>query len=248
MTQHVQRRRPRRNPWLLQTPAPAATGRVFLLPYSGSSATSFHKWPAEQDGVQFCPVQLPGRESRLREPLEERYESLASACIEGLAPHLDVPFAFFGHCGSALLAYEITRRLDLAGGAVPRALVVSSEVAPHEGPYGRFLDMDDDELRVELERMTRAMGGEPLDSFMEMGLRVLKADLAANRAYHLERPEPVSCPVVAVGWDADSEIPASLMTGWSEYGSVTTRVLSGAHYDFLGAPEGLRNLLVSCIG
>ena len=85
--------------WLLRNPSPDSAARVFCLPYSGCGASMYHRWPRFLGDVEVCPVQLPGRENRLREPSAETYQELAERLIPALRPQLDRPFALFGHCG-----------------------------------------------------------------------------------------------------------------------------------------------------
>lgn len=232
-----------RSPWLLRKPQTEAPTRLFLFPYSGMGASMFAQWPTVVGDTELCRVQLPGRENRLREPHFGRYEDLAAALAEGLEPYLDRPFGFFGHCGGALAAVATARNLADTGRSTPDRIFVSSQVAPHRGPYGRFLNLSDEELVEELNRLLLAMGGTPNPELVAMNLGVLKADLAANRAYHL--PEPVRLPglVHAVGWTDDVEIPAELMATWEPYGRFTSTLLHGGHYDFLTAPANLMELL-----
>src|SRR5947209_3493768 len=84
-----------------------------------------------------------------------------AALATGLEPYLDVPYAFFGHCGSALAAYEASAEMIRAGLPAPARLYVSSQVAPQDGPTGRFLQMSDAELAAELEKLIRELGGVP---------------------------------------------------------------------------------------
>jgi surfactin synthase thioesterase subunit len=241
MTTSVRSGRSRR--YLLRRPEPGAAARLFCLPYSGSGASSYHRWPRLVGRIEVCPVQLPGREVRIRDPLFGSYEDLADDLITGLAPYLDRPFGLFGHCGSALACYEMALRLDAAGGPQPACLFVSSEVAPHEGPYGRFLTMDDDDLRAELSGQLGAEEQQP--DFFAAALRVLRSDLAANRRYRKPEPVPVACPVTVLGWTDDVEVPVDLIGGWSAYGRVTHRRLSGAHDSYLSAPPELLSAVVA---
>ena len=46
-----------------------ATLRLFCLPYAGGGASIYRLWgPALPSWIEVCPVQLPGREDRYREP------------------------------------------------------------------------------------------------------------------------------------------------------------------------------------
>ena len=49
-------------------PSPEAGLRVFCLPYAGKGASVYRQWWESSDRrVEFVPVQLPGRENRVRE-------------------------------------------------------------------------------------------------------------------------------------------------------------------------------------
>lgn len=231
-----------RGKWLLRRPTGDAPTRLFLLPYSGVGASMYSRWPARFGDVEVCLVQPPGRENRIREAHYGTYDALAERAAAGLAPNLDRPYGLFGHCGGALAAFALARGIAAAGHRLPDCLFLSSQVAPHDGPFGRFLDMSDAELTTELEQLTVAMGGMPTPDAITMGLDVLKADVAANRAYRLSPPEPVDADLHAIGWDADREIRPEQMTGWARWagdGRYFPTVLSGDHHAFIRAPEQL---------
>ncbi|WP_316520094.1 thioesterase II family protein [Kitasatospora brasiliensis] len=234
--------------WLLRKPKGEAPARLFCFPYSGVGASMYSRWPQLIGPAEVCLIQLPGRENRLREPHYGTYEGLAEPLIEALLPYLDRPFGFFGHCGGALPGFATAMRLAQDGLPVPDRLFVSSQVAPHDGPFGRFLGMTDDELAVELAELTKAMGGTPHPAMIELSLGVLRADVDANRAYRLDKPVRLPSAVHAIGWDRDQEIRPEQMTGWSEYadpGRFRPVVLSGEHYAFLSAPQELIDVLGS---
>lgn len=231
--------------WFLRTPLPDARARIFCLPYSGCGASMYRRWPIEFEGVNICPVQPPGRENRLREPVLTSYESLAVSLAEALAPYLDRPYALFGHCAAALMAYETSLRLVQSGHSHPARLFVSSEVAPQDGPYGRFLDLSDDELTAELRHLMVGLGGVPAPSFVEMTLEVLRKDLDANRRYYRETPPRLPCPITSIAWTGDVGMEPERLTGWAACGDTENVVLGGDHYTFVNAPLELLQLLVA---
>jgi len=233
----------RRGRWFLREPRTDVSARVFCLPYSGCGATMYRQWPESRDGVEFCAVQLPGRENRMREPAFDSYEQLAVELAEALRPHLDVPYALFGHCSSALAAFETAARLCEAGPA-PARLYVSSEVAPQDGPYGYFLGLDDEGLSRELADLLVGMGAEPHPGLIELTLGVLRHDVDVNKRYVKPDPPRLSCPITSIGWKDDSGVEPRLMDGWSRCGETETVLLDGGHYEFVGAPEELMDVLV----
>ncbi|WP_405090205.1 thioesterase domain-containing protein [Micromonospora sp. NBC_01392] len=230
-----------RRPWLLRKPTADSTYRLFLLPYSGVGASMYARWPARLGPAEVCLVQPPGRENRFREPHYGRYEDYAAALVDDIRPLLDRPFAFFGHCSSALAGFATALHLQRLGLPVPDRLFVSSEVAPHDGPYGRFLEMDDEALGVELAGLIRAMGGRPQPDAIEVGLGVLRADLAANRRYVFPEPVRLATAITVIGWTDDREIRPEQMVGWRAYSrDVRFVTLRGNHHAFLTAPPALR--------
>jgi surfactin synthase thioesterase subunit len=206
----------------------------------------YRAWPALNGDIEFCPVQLPGRENRFSEPSFTTYDELAPSLLHGLAEYLDRPFAFFGHCGSALIGFEATRQLIEMHGPRPVRLFVSSQVAPHEGPFGRFLQMNDAELRDEVRLLMRRLRGaqEPEEDLVELCLGVLRQDVAANKRYFRAVSTHLGVPITAIGWQSDNEIRADQMRGWAEWSETEFRILPGEHHRFLEAPPELLGALV----
>ena len=98
--------------WIaFRKPSPQARLRLFCFPYAGAGASIFRTWP---DGlpadVEVCPVQFPGRGTRLMERPFTQLSPLVQALAQALAPLLDKPFAFFGHSLGALVGFELARR------------------------------------------------------------------------------------------------------------------------------------------
>jgi surfactin synthase thioesterase subunit len=232
--------RPAKPRWLSRMPDPSAGARLFCFPYSGCSASMYSRWPRWIGRIEVCLIQPPARQNRIQEPHYETYEALAAAMIKEMSPYLDRPFAFFGHCGGALPGVEIARQLAAAGLPAPRRVFVSSQVAPHDGPYGRFLQLDAAGLTRELTAMIVKLGGTPTPDLVEMGLQVLAQDIEANKRYVVPEPFLLASGVTAIGWTEDPEIPMDLMGGWTQTSAdCRFALLGGGHFEFLGAPPTL---------
>jgi surfactin synthase thioesterase subunit len=231
--------------WLSRPPVSNPVGRIFCLPYSGCGASMYRSWPAEIDGIEICPVQPPGRENRLREPAFDNYPDLAESLIEALLPLFDRPFAFFGHCASALVGYEVTVQLMKERLQLPTRLFVSSQVAPHKGPHGRFLTMSEPALAAELGKLVVELGGTPRPDMIELAMDTLRVDVEANRRYRLPAPIRLPVPITALAWTDDAEVPADLMGDWADCGQVDFHTLTGGHYGFIQAPAELTALLAA---
>jgi medium-chain acyl-[acyl-carrier-protein] hydrolase len=121
------------NPWvILGKPNSRTRLRLFCFPYAGGGASIFRQWSDEMsEGVEVCPVQLPGRENRITEPPFTRLSLLVDAMAKNLDPYFDVPFAFFGHSIGAKIAFELVRDLRRKKGVEPVHLFVSGSRPPH---------------------------------------------------------------------------------------------------------------------
>jgi surfactin synthase thioesterase subunit len=231
--------------WLQREPSASAAGRVFCIPHAGYGTSVFGSWPQERDDVEFLPVELPGRLARFGESMPATFQELAAGLVAGLERYLNVPFAFFGHCWSALIAYEATAQLQCGRGPRPARLFVSSQLAPQDGPAGRMLDMTDAELTDELVAMIREQGNTPHPELVAIYRTVLRADIELNRRYVVPEPLRLTCPITAVGWTDDDEVRPDEMAGWPTCGETTFEVFAGPHHRFMDAPPELLKTLCS---
>ena len=225
--------------WFPRAPLTGVSARLFCLPYSGCGASMYRRWPESRDGIDFCRLQPPGRENRFNEPIPATYQELAAAIADVVEPWLDVPYAFFGHCGSALAAYETTVELERRGCPTPDGLFISSQVAPQDGPVGRWLTMSRPELNEELSKLIVAAGGTPTPDLSELYLDVLEEDIAVNKRYVMPNPQWLKTPITTIGWRADVEVDHRTMGGWSACGSAVAVILDGQHQRFTEGPAEL---------
>jgi len=216
-------------------PIPQARLRVFCFPYAGSGVSIFRAWsdslPAE---VEVCPVQLPGRGTRLMEPPFTRLSPLIQALAQALFPLLDKPFAFFGHSLGALVSFELARQLRRQYAVQPVRLFISADRAPqipnrdppiHNLPEGEFL--------VELRRLN----GTPREVLEDEELRqimlpLLRADFAVYETYGYSTEPPLNCPISAFGGLQDHRVSRGDLEAWREQTSVSfsLRMFPGDHF------------------
>ncbi len=222
---------------------PAARVRLFCIPYAGGGASVFRRWPSGlPDDVDVCAIQLPGRETRLMERPCSSLVSLVGDLSEALAPHLDRPFALFGHSVGALIGFELARRLRRRDGRLPVHLFVSGCPAPqvrdtgppiHGLPEPEFLDR------------LRRFNGTPPEVFqhrelMELVVPVLRADFALRETYELVAESPLECPISAFGGSDDRDVPLPQVEAWREHTRSTFHLhtLPGGHF-FLHTAQAL---------
>lgn len=232
------------NPWFaFLKPRPRARVRLFCFPFAGGGAMIYRGWsdvlPAE---IEVVPIQLPGRERRMREAPFTQMAPLVDALVEALSPHLDdLPYAFFGHSMGAVIGYEVAHHLRQAGHSLPRQLLVSARTAPQlAGDSKQYYALPDPEFRARLEEIN----GTPQavlenDELMTLMMPLLRADFELNDTYPETLHPPFDCPVSAYGGLSDEDVSEKDLRAWSEVtsGPFKLRMMRGDHF-FLNDEPG----------
>jgi surfactin synthase thioesterase subunit len=223
--------------WLIRKPgAGAVRARLFCVPYAGVGASAFRLWSAGLPAdIEVCTIQLPGRETRLREAPLARMHSIVDALLPELTPHLDLPFAFFGHSMGAVVASELTDALSRRGGPMPFHLFVSGRRAPHlADPDPPLAGLADNEFVAEINRR---FGGIPAEiladrELMELLLPCLRADIAALESHQPVHFARTPCPLTVYGGTQDSRAPRAHLEAWRDKAGAAfrVRVFEGNHF------------------
>jgi medium-chain acyl-[acyl-carrier-protein] hydrolase len=216
-------------------PNPSAALRLFCFPYAGGGTAAFRGWgDALPKSVEVCPVQLPGREMRIKEAAMPSVFPLLDALAPAIGPFLDKPFALFGHSMGALVAFELARRIRRDHKLNPECLFVSARVAPDillKGPP--IHDLPEAELIQELIRLN-GTDKNVLEhtELMRMVLPTLRADLALHEEYRYPAEPALECPMVAFGGLGDIDMKGEALEAWRSHtaGPFSVRMFSGDHF------------------
>ncbi len=224
------------NPWIsFRKPRQNARLRLFCLPYAGGGASIYRKWSsAVSPDIEVCPVQLPGREERIKEALFTRTDALIEALAEALAPYLDLPFAFFGHSMGALIAYETIHQLRRTRGLDPVHLLVSGRRAPHIPPDQNFsAELSDSEFLAKLHKLN-GTPSQVLENreLMALLLPVMRADFKVNNFHTPLTRAPLDCPVTILGGLEDEEGSGARLEDWKDVtrGRSRLKMFPGDHF------------------
>jgi surfactin synthase thioesterase subunit len=94
--------------------------RLFGFPHAGAGCAHFAELAAAlAPDVAFWSASLPGRQARYGEPPPDDLDALVEALATHLAALATEPYALFGYCGGALLAFLVARQLWTAGVPAP---------------------------------------------------------------------------------------------------------------------------------
>ena len=200
-------------------PPPDARIRLFLFAHAGSGAAVYRSWkkllPA---GVGAQAVTLPGRQGRRTEPLPADWDELVDDLHASVVSSLDErPFAFFGHCLGAQLAYRVAVALE-ENGDPPPALIGVSGWAPH----GFFRAPRDHHLipRQEMVDWIINLGAIPAElradeDMLDIVLPPVIADFQVAAQY-VDDDASVSATLVSYGGRTDSlQEDPNAMASWA---------------------------------
>jgi surfactin synthase thioesterase subunit len=243
----------KRSPWL-DFPSLRANSalRLFCFPYAGGSGSIFRDWQsALPAGVDVCAVQLPGRGSRLRDPMIKRLDAVVKVLMQELRPFMDRPFAFFGHSMGAMIAFELARSLRNELRRQPVHLFISGR-RPPDVPAEQELEynLPDADLMARL----RDLDGTPRELLespeaMELMLPVVRADFEVVQTYKYVPQPPLQVAMDILAGSEDVQTSPQLMEGWKRQttGRFSSRVLPGGHFFVLHARTQLLDLLATSL-
>ena len=192
--------------------------------------------------VEVCPIQFPGRGTRLKEPPYSRLSLLVEALAEALRPLLDKPFALFGHSLGSLVSFELARQLRANHRVRPVRLFVSAGPAPQIPHRGLPIhNLPEKEFAAELRRL-KGTPGELLEhkELMDIVIPSLRADFALYESYRYVPEPPLNCPISTYGGLSDNRVNHDDLEAWRDQTTVSfsIRMFPGDHF-FLKSTQPL---------
>jgi medium-chain acyl-[acyl-carrier-protein] hydrolase len=223
------------SPWIRRAARRKPELRLICLPYGGGGASIFHSLAGLlPEEIEVVAVQLPGREDRSAEPPPTSLRRLVHTSAIALGPYCAMPFAFYGHCAGALLAFELAHALNARLGVWPAHFVAAAQHAPLTPPTSLLLKpLPDEELLAVIEER----GGLPdavarNTELTEFLLPMLRSDFTLWRQYDYQPRKPLPCPVTALRGVDDDAADAASVGRWREQTSAefTYLEVEGGHY------------------
>jgi len=224
-------------------PKPNPKLRLFCFPYAGGGALIYKTWADKlPDAVEVCPVQLPGRGRRFKEPPYTKIDSLVEDLAQAVLPLLDLPFAFFGHSLGALVSFDLTHKLRNEFGLQPLQLFVSGSRAPHiSRDSSSIYNLPDDQFINELKRLN----GTPSEvlqhpELIRLMMKALRADFEIAETYKSSTTSVLDCSITAFSGLGDEDVPREHVEEWKYHTTDSFKLLMmpGDHF-FLHTSESL---------
>jgi medium-chain acyl-[acyl-carrier-protein] hydrolase len=246
----VMTHRPLTTPWLMPfSREPNGRLRLFFFPHAGGGASSFFQWSRKlPEEVTSYAVQLPGRETRLRDTLHRQVDTVVDALVQALPPFLERPFIFWGHSMGALLSYEVAQRLRAHGLPLPQRLIVSGLNAPHV-PYAdpHIHHLPEDEFVAALEGLN---GTSPTvlqnAELRSLVLPMIRADFQMVETYAYQEAAPLTCPITILDAVDDEKTDEAGLQEWQKQSTELLELFTfpGNHFFLYELPP----TLVSTVG
>jgi surfactin synthase thioesterase subunit len=217
---------------------PRAAVRLVCFPHAGGSAGYF--FPLARllgDDIEALAVQYPGRQDRRLEPPVTDLGRLADQAADILTGTIGGPFAFFGHSMGAVLAFEVTRRLERRGAPLPEVLFLSGRRAPSRVREENVHRRDDAGVIAEMLRLGGTEASLLADpELIDMIMPPLRADYTAVETYRCEPVgAAVSRPIDVLVGDSDPRVSLDDAGAWAAHttAACALRVFPGGHF-YLG--------------
>ena len=258
-------------PWILQGPRekrrkdeaePAL--RLFCIPQAGMGAWAFHGWQKELGSdIEVMPIELPGRNSRMREKRYTSMRELVTAIVDALLGEFrKYPYAILGHSMGAWIAYEVVHELRRRHEPLPIKLYVSANRAPHLCAkhhdvhpvhlhalpfhdfweafwhrYGRSKDLESEGMRKYVHPMLKD-DFTVLETYQWNGFRTVTQDSLK----HWLKVSALPIPIEAFGAKGDTRYTRDQLSDWSDHTSVKFNEtwFDGKHRYIVDQPEEVR--------
>ena len=195
----------------------------------------FRTWArALLPAIEVCPVQLPGRENRLRESPYTDILPLAETLAGQIRLYSEKPYAMYGHSMGALLAFELARTLQRQNAPLPLTLFLAAHRAAHLPPRRPSIHALPDK---ELIQALRHLGGWQEEvtvdqELLDILLPTFRADLTLCNLYRYSSDTPLNCPFQLYAGRDDTDVSPDDMESWGEHSTQSSRlrIFPGGHF------------------
>jgi surfactin synthase thioesterase subunit len=227
-------------------PVRNATSTLVCFPHAGGSAPFYLPVSAAlAPRVDVVAIQYPGRQDRRAEKPIDDIAVLADRIHAILLRPPRRPLTLFGHSMGAVLAFEVTRRLE-AGGRGPVRLFASGRRAPSTHRDETVHLRDDPGILAEIRALngtaSAVLGDEEL---MRAALPSLRADYRAAETYTCAPGTAVECPITVMTGDNDPKTTLEEAQAWARHttGDFDIRVFPGGHFFLVDHAEDIIGIL-----
>lgn len=221
---------------------------LFCLPFAGGSRYSYHSYKElSPPFLNFIPLELPGRGTRIRQALLTDINLMVDDLFSQMQPLLDKPYAIYGHSMGTFLGYLIAKRivdtnlynkplhLFFTGCRAPS--VASRDTKRHLMPKAQFIE----KLKEYGGSPDEILNDKDLTDFFEP---IIRADFRGIENYIYQETEPFDIPItVMIG--LDEPVTREDAEAWQKETSVPIEVhqFPGKHFFIFENQENIVKIM-----
>lgn len=227
---------------------PDASIRLFCFHHSGGGASTYYPWRDYLSfHIEMISIQLPGRENRFTEPLNNNVQDIAFQLSEKFFIYKDKPFFVFGHSLGGLIAFEFIKAVNQLYSLYPRHMIVSAIKAPHLPLRRKNLSqLDNNTLKKEL-KIYNGIDERILNDtdLLELFLPIIRNDFSIYENYSFLDVGPLPCDLLVLSGDQDQTVNQEEILAWSKYttGKFEHMSFSGKHFFIKDHKEKLLEII-----
>lgn len=214
----------------------SASVRLFCFHHSGGGASFYYPWINHlSPSIEMIAVQLPGRENRFTEPLNNSVKDIVAQLSARFDVYTDKPFFVFGHSLGALMSWEFTKSIHQLYSIHPCHMIISATKAPHlpfrMNNLNRFNDNNDlkEQLKIYNGIDERLLNNEEL---LDLFLPIVRSDFSIYESYSYSESKPLPCDILALSGIDDKTVTPEEIFAWDKYTEGKFELLSfpGGHF------------------
>ncbi len=234
--------------------------QLVCFPHSGGCASTYREWLAELSPfADVIPVQLPGRENRIREPFVTDMRILVNEVAEVLLKADFRQVALFGHSMGAVIAVKVCEAIEQAGIKAAHLFVSGHEAPPvtprlyrsrPEVPFAVPPEASDATLMSALTALDPGLADRLTSSELRaIFLPVLRADMRLLYSAPLGG-ELLDAPVTVLAGRDDPYLRDYDLADWARVtrADCVTRWLPGHHFYLDEQGPAMAGLMLERLG
>ena len=208
--------------------------QLFCFHYAGGGANFFKNWPNFfNNEIEINAIRLPGRESLLAYKPYCSLTNLLTDLFLKIRSALKSPFILFGHSMGGLIAFELTKKLEI-NGYKPIHLYISACGHPN------YISNQQRHLLTDNELITSLLNHYKLNlineqykmELLSIILPTLRADYTIFDTYQYQVSAKLSTPITACGGNLDDIHHKKTLEFWKyeTSSSFSIKIFEGDHF------------------
>lgn len=223
---------------------------LFAFPFAGGSKHSYNFMKdLFPEYIQFFPVELPGRGSRIQEEPKVDIHDLVEDLYHQLKERLNGDYALYGHSMGSAVVYALVKRVIKENVRLPSHLFVSGRAGPScpERSKRHLLTKD------EFKRSVIDMGGIPEevaqnDALMDFFEPILRADFQLLETMQYSPSVRLDIPITVMIGEKDLATVDEAML-WQNETSVPIQMhqFKGGHFFIFDYSQKIADLIADTL-